>query len=346
MRKITEINITKLWGDPDLNIHWKLNPDVNVLAGDNGSGKSTVFDLVDALILRGTGYIKTRLKAERVEVIFNTMESCVFENSKLSIKNLETQAQYDQNAKNLLETLKQEVGSDYKNMPEITYTHFNYDKMKDNAEAEIKEILEFVRTFDRPIHSEEAIKKIKSFEEVKTYMDFELFFTKDKYKSYKIRIGDLASKALFETNGMAAQMKSDVKLKIDRETAFLDKIDELFKYSHKTVDRNNREGLSFLNRLKQPIKLEQLSSGEKQILHILLTALTSDNRPMIMFLDEPEISLHVDWQQDLIKNILDLNPNIQLIIATHSPFIIADGWGNKVTQMDKITFKNNEKYED
>ena len=69
MRKITEINITKLWGDPDLNIHWKLNPDVNVLAGDNGSGKSTVLNLVAGL-LHSEYKSETAQKAESIEIIF------------------------------------------------------------------------------------------------------------------------------------------------------------------------------------------------------------------------------------------------------------------------------------
>ena len=43
----------------------------------------------------------------------------------------------------------------------------------------------------------------------------------------------------------------------------------------------------------------QLSSGEKQILVILLTVLVQDKRHGVLFMDEPEISLHVEWQQRL-----------------------------------------------
>jgi predicted ATPase len=59
-----------------------------------------------------------------------------------------------------------------------------------------------------------------------------------------------------------------------------------------------------------------------------------------MIMDEPEISLHTDWQEDLITNIRKLNENVQIIIATHSPFIIAHGWVNKVFQVNKITTPN------
>ena len=80
----------------------------------------------------------------------------------------------------------------------------------------------------------------------------------------------------------------------------------------------------------------QLSSGEKQMIVILLTVLIQDNKPSILFMDEPEISLHLDWQRKLIQYIKELNPNVQIILATHSPGIILEGWRDKVTEMTEI----------
>ena len=39
----------------------------------------------------------------------------------------------------------------------------------------------------------------------------------------------------------------------------------------------------------------QLSSGEKQMLIILLTVLVEDDQPYVLFMDEPEVSLHIEW---------------------------------------------------
>jgi predicted ATPase len=47
-------------------------------------------------------------------------------------------------------------------------------------------------------------------------------------------------------------------------------------------------------------------------------------RESSMIIDEPEISMHVDWQKDLIHSLRALNPDAQLILATHSPEIMAD----------------------
>ena len=80
-----------------------------------------------------------------------------------------------------------------------------------------------------------------------------------------------------------------------------------------------------------------LSSGEKQLLVILLTALVQDNSPGTLFMDEPEISLHIEWQQRLISLIRSLNPNVQIILCTHSPAIIMDGWLDAVTEIADIT---------
>ena len=81
----------------------------------------------------------------------------------------------------------------------------------------------------------------------------------------------------------------------------------------------------------------QLSSGEKQMLAILLTVLVQDSRSYALFMDEPEVSMHIEWQKRLISLILSLNPNVQIILTTHSPAVIMDGWLDKVTEVDEIT---------
>ncbi|EFI71572.1 putative excinuclease ATPase subunit, partial [Segatella baroniae B14] len=81
----------------------------------------------------------------------------------------------------------------------------------------------------------------------------------------------------------------------------------------------------------------QLSSGEKQMLAILLTVLVEDNNPYVLFMDEPEVSLHFEWQKRLIELVMKLNPNVQLIMTTHSPAVVMNGWADKVTEVTDIT---------
>ena len=73
------------------------------------------------------------------------------------------------------------------------------------------------------------------------------------------------------------------------------------------------------------------------MLAILLTVLVEDNLPSVLFMDEPEVSLHVEWQERLIELILSLNPNVQIILTTHSPALVMNGWMDRVTEVSDIT---------
>jgi len=72
----------------------------------------------------------------------------------------------------------------------------------------------------------------------------------------------------------------------------------------------------------QRIPLESLSSGEKQLLRLMLETLAAETSTVMI--DEPELSMHVDWQQVLVTSMLKVNPECQLLLATHSPEVMAD----------------------
>ena len=72
---------------------------------------------------------------------------------------------------------------------------------------------------------------------------------------------------------------------------------------------------------KEAFTSDKLSSGEKQMLSFLCYNAFNENTPV--FVDEPELSLHVDWQRLLLPTLLEQGTGNQLFIATHSPFIYA-----------------------
>ena len=72
--QIQEIEIHNLWGK--FNYKWTLNPDVNILAGLNGSGKSSVLQIIDAVFAGETGRLKELgvqgfIKGSDFEFVFN-----------------------------------------------------------------------------------------------------------------------------------------------------------------------------------------------------------------------------------------------------------------------------------
>ncbi len=79
-----------------------------------------------------------------------------------------------------------------------------------------------------------------------------------------------------------------------------------------------KDGIT-LGEAKEAISSDKLSAGEKQMLSFLCYNAFSDNAAI--FIDEPELSLHVDWQELLLRTLLEQATGNQFFVATHSPFI-------------------------
>lgn len=82
-----------------------------------------------------------------------------------------------------------------------------------------------------------------------------------------------------------------------------------------------------------------LSSGEKQLLILLIETLLQKSEPYIFITDEPELSLHVAWQRQIIPAIRKLNINAQVIAATHSPEV-ASKYKSYIYDMEGLVHDN------
>lgn len=85
----------------------------------------------------------------------------------------------------------------------------------------------------------------------------------------------------------------------------------------------------------EPIPLRKLSSGEKQLLIFLSETLLQEQEPYIFLADEPELSLHIEWQEDLVPSILRINPNAQIVFATHSPDVV-NKYQSNIVMMEEL----------
>lgn len=266
---IRKIEISSLW-EGHKHIVWELDPEVNVLSGKNGEGKSTILNrLVQHLeTMPSSGEIKgTRLG---VRVDFSPADA----------------------------------------------TGIRYD---------------IIRSFDRQLVRADSLNKLTDLR-VSTELDWQLYHLQRRYLNYQVDVGNRMIHLLTGGDpdaGKQALAASQAK------TLFQDTVDDLFQETGKRIDRHCNE-LRFLQ-YGEPLQPYLLSSGEKQILIILLTALTEDHQPYVIFMDEPDASLHFEWQKRLIGMVRALNPNAQLILTTHSPAIIIDGWRDAVTEVSEIT---------
>lgn len=189
-----------------------------------------------------------------------------------------------------------------------------------------------IRSFDRPLLNMDTISKMNV--SLATELDFQLFQLQRKYLDYQVNIGNRIIAVLQSGDPDAAAKAQKLS---EPKRMFQDIVDSLFKDTGKTIVRTANE-IRF-DQIGEQLMPYQLSAGEKQILAILLTVLVEDNQPYVLFMDEPEISLHFEWQKQLIGLVLQLNPNIQIIMTTHSPAVVMDGWTDKVTEVNDITIK-------
>ena len=104
----------------------------------------------------------------------------------------------------------------------------------------------------------------------------------------------------------------------------------------KTMTIDDRNQLAITTQSGKDLPIYKLSSGEKQLLIILSEALLQDQSTWIYIADEPELSLHVEWQEQLVRNITAINSSVQIIFATHSPDIVGPHQ-DKILLMEAIT---------
>jgi len=111
---------------------------------------------------------------------------------------------------------------------------------------------------------------------------------------------------------------------------FIDIVNDLLV--NKSVYINERNILSARMDNGSALPVEKLSSGERQILIMFYLLLFEAKQGSLIIIDEPEISLHVGWQQRLGKTFSDIARlrDMQMIVATHSPQVIHDSWDMSV----------------
>lgn len=100
----------------------------------------------------------------------------------------------------------------------------------------------------------------------------------------------------------------------------------------KTIKVDESGQLKIESSLQSHLNTHHLSSGEKQILILLTEALLRVDEPVVYIADEPELSLHVTWQEKLLKSLVTLAEQMQIIVATHSPDIVGE-FHNKVIDL-------------
>lgn len=278
MEKIKHIDVLGLWGRMDL--HWELQDGINILAGGNGSGKSTVLRCLSDMFRKGA------IATERAALMRELRVTFVDNTSVSSNERFDSK-------------------------------HYNVD---------------VISTFDMSSSSRSNNpSQGVGIETLDSDLDWELFRLEKRYLRYQLEIGRQVIDALTrgESSAVIAQITGHKAL-------FCDMIDDLFGHTGKRLVRGS-DSLMFSFEDGTTISPWQLSSGEKQMVIILTTVLVENRKPSVLIMDEPEISLHFDWQKRLLDDIMQLNPQVQVIVATHSPALVMRGWVDRVTEISELS---------
>ena len=149
----------------------------------------------------------------------------------------------------------------------------------------------------------------------------------EKTDKLHAKLSEDITQKIAKTNPLeaTAPVLGDIQKRIDKVTrereslrkpfvVLGERIREIFHYEGISVTT----GITF-GETKETIESDKFSAGEKQMLSFLCYNTFSENAAI--FIDEPELSLHVDWQRVLLPTLLEQETGNQFFVATHSPFI-------------------------
>ncbi|WP_373232503.1 AAA family ATPase [Escherichia coli] len=322
--KIKKIKIDNLFGIK--NIEWHLE-DVSVLVGKNGTGKSTILNIMKSLLLQeadkgvhqcdfseitmsdGTkiSHKQIPLNSAEFQGFFKTISQIVKEqSSKNKIKNIAKDKLEDE-LKKITEIIEKINTPSPGRVIRTGFFQVNQKVAPDTEDNEHGKLLipfEYISTINMNANS---LNEVKSSDGNKTtILDMEI-----KKEISRMNEFSLTHKELCE----------DIKKK------FTLAINNLFLECGKKINFGN--DMYFTSDIDgKKLNIKDLSSGERQLVYTLLKAAIAAFNSAILLMDEPEISLHLSWQEKLISTIKSINPDGQIIIVTHSPAVVMAGWMN------------------
>lgn len=321
--KIKSIKIEKLYGKYD--IEWKLREGVNIIAGDNGSYKSTLLKILASICEPETISDDFCVKGVTLSMTDNTLIK--FRSFKDSLLRLKKDAEEDEMLSELAAKIKADIeGKDDNSLSDHTLNASIIVIKQGDRTLSISNYKQLrgynlISTFDVPAGADKG-----------SVLDQQLDKLESEYAYY---LSDLTKQLTTRIQQNGQVNMTDLEDINAHNNTFIGIINRAFANTNKTVDTTQSK-LQF--KLGEDLleSNKRLSAGEKQFLIVMLTVLMQRKEERILIMDEPEISMHLDWQRTLIENIQTLNPNCQIIIATHSPGVIMDGWEQFVENMSSL----------
>ncbi len=231
---------------------------------------------------------------------------------------------------------------DYDEHPTMTPAVIKYsNELKEAIHSKLAEYGSLSQSLDRTFPSrlvkgkpanEPTIGKLttelKALEEKRSRLMDAGFLDKEK----ESEIMDFQEIDKSNINVLSVYVK-DVQQKLKVFDELTNKIDLMVKiindrFLFKKLSISKKEGFVFKTLNDKVLPLTNLSSGEQHELVLLYEMLFKVKSDSLILIDEPELSLHVVWQQQFLKDLQEITRLVgfDVLIATHSPLIINDRW--------------------
>ena len=301
--RIEKVHIKNVKGIKDLELSFKKDDkilDLIVLAGVNGSGKTTILEAIkDFFDNKNINFGDIEKSNVNLKIFFEDFEKKQIEEAeKSSIDNYEHKLQdffsalqsYEYNRKNNGEYYSYLIAKFFENPPKIIYVpaENKFEEIQTYSTTLSKEY-EFINTINSNV-----IRDIPSY--IATRRNYLATIEED------LTMKEVTNKVVNEINSIFNILELDVKLKG-------------FSKDEKTMP-------IFENSASEEFDINDLSSGEKQLFLRTLSIKMLEPNNSIILIDEPELSLHPKWQQRIIEVYKKIGENNQIIVATHSPHIL------------------------
>ncbi|UTV26400.1 AAA family ATPase [Photobacterium atrarenae] len=353
---LTELEILNLWGKDKISLSFKNN--VTFLTGINGTGKSTILNIIyDTLNLKPekgmpstSKYRFWSSKASFDNDVHATslllpndngtkehqeIEKVVSENESLHDLNVINKFKdiYCEDSKsNVFNNIH--YSNDLKGEITLKELHIPVE-IRDELTSEygkgfFERPMAFLFQEDRStLHNVEKSNidfSLHYWNLYRSSIDDRFAYLRDGVQIYESHINQ-AARAYLEGEDISVDEIEEIKRKSSEIRNVILKLNSYLSESHKEVvrDEDNKITLREIGS-DEPISWHLLSRGEKTLLYIFFVVFLYRSKVRVFLFDEPEISLHVKWQRNLIKDLSELAPNNQFIIATHSPSLVQKGW--------------------
>lgn len=308
MVTIKKIEIKDYFGCGDF--EWNLDPVVNILGGKNGSGKSTIFKMCYAML----NDINLLASMER------TVEK-VFKEVTLTFSNDWT-LYWPYNSGTL------RISHDgNKTLAHIESILVKDDKGKERRLTELQKLIHIylINSFEQHVAKAAQYEQQPKAQPLDDPTMLDLMIKDQIAIRNQKAIEDLMDLS-DDDNSKSIESKRVFNLIYTILEKFLKEYDKPFKSSFEFSKNGEKFGY------------EKLSMGEKQILLLLLMVGNIKQESCVFFMDEPDLSMHIDWKEILVKELHELNPNMQIILSTHAPSVIT-GWHDKVKEVNQLIKK-------